>query len=182
LDPYPKPLDPALSVRWTSDLPAVCFHIFLAKASIMKRSSSGNNSNNAGGPPGTTPDTGGHRYPSYQQGGAAATLFGGYQPPVHYASDQTKTLEDATKTFYEADETAGNVLQKMTAQRQQISLASGNVWEMRTATEAAKREIQALQKKYREKKRRLYVTIALLSVTDLLLFFRILQCRGNFFC
>jgi hypothetical protein len=150
----------------------------------MKRSSSGNNSSGGGpGPAGGPP-----RYQSYQQSAAAgppaagATLFGGYQPPVHYASDQTKTLEDAAKTFYEADETAGNVLQKMTAQRQQIHSASDNVWEMRGATEAARREIQSLQQKYREKKRRLYVVIAVLSVTDLLLFFRLLQCRGGFFC
>jgi hypothetical protein len=154
----------------------------------MKRSSSGNNSSGGGpGPAGGGPT----RYHSYQQSGATggisgppapATLFGGYQPPVHYASDQTKTLEDAAKTFYEADETAGNVLQKMTAQRHQIHSASDNVWEMRGATESAKREIQALQQKYREKKRRLYVMIAVLSVTDLLLFFRLLQCRGGFFC
>jgi hypothetical protein len=117
------------------------------------------------------------------QGGLGApTLFGGYQPPVHYASDQTKTLEDATKTLYQTDEAAGSVLQKMTAQRQQIGSASGNVWEMRQATEAARREIVALQQKYRQKKRNLYALIALLSVTDLLLFFRILQCKGNFFC
>jgi hypothetical protein len=117
------------------------------------------------------------------QGGLGApTLFGGYQPPVHYASDQTKTLEDATKTLYQTDETAGSVLQKMTAQRQQIGSASDNVWEMRQATEAARREILALQQKYRQKKRNLYALIALLSVTDLLLFFRIVQCKGNFFC
>jgi hypothetical protein len=115
-------------------------------------------------------------------GGPPTTLFGGYQPPVHYASDQTKTLEDATKTLYQTDETAGSVLQKMTAQRQQIGSASDNVWEMRQATEAAKREILMLQQKYRQKKRNLYALIALLSVTDLLLFFRILQCKGNFFC
>lgn len=170
--------------------------------STMKRSSSGNNGGSTGGS---------SRYPSYQSGGmfhqqggggagssavatnaappsssggglGAPTLFGGYQPPVHYASDQTKTLEDTTKTLYQTDETAGSVLQKMTAQRQQIGSASDNVWEMRQATEAAKREILALQQKYRQKKRNLYALIALLSVTDLLLFFRILQCKGNFFC
>ena len=39
-----------------------------------------------------------------------------------------------------------------------------------------------LNNKYREKKFRLYVTIAALGFTDLLLFFRIVQCRGGFFC
>jgi len=113
---------------------------------------------------------------------AAAGLFSGYQPPIHYASDQTKTLEDSTKVYYQADETAGNVLQKMTAQRQQLEGAHDNVWEMRQATEAAKRELKALQQKYRQKKQRLYIVISLLSITDLLLFLRLLQCRGSFFC
>ena len=107
---------------------------------------------------------------------------GSYQPPVHYAADQTKTLEDTTKAYYQADETAANVLQKMTNQRQQIEGAHNNVWEMRQATEKAKRELMELQQKYRLKKQRLYVTIFLLGLTDLLLFFRIVQCHGNFFC
>ncbi|EEC43361.1 predicted protein [Phaeodactylum tricornutum CCAP 1055/1] len=120
-------------------------------------------------------NTGTPLYGSYQQSGS-------YQPPVHYAADQTKTLEDTTKTYYQADETAVQILNQMTTQRQQVQSASGNVWDMRQATEKAKHEIQSLQQKYREKKRRLYVLIAVLSLTDTVLFFRILQCRGNFFC
>ena len=124
--------------------------------------------------PTSNPNTGENRYPSYQQGS--------YQPPVHYAADQTKKLEDTTKTFYQADETAGHVLGHMTAQRHQIEGAHGNVWEMRQATDKAKREIEELHAKYRAKKQRLYVMIAGLSLVDMLLFFRILQCKGNFFC
>jgi hypothetical protein len=116
-------------------------------------------------------------YGSYQQGGNQQ-----YQPPVHYAADQTAVLEDSTKAYYQADETAAAVLQSMTAQKQQINGASSNVWDMRQATEKAKRELQQLHTKYRIKKQRLYVTIALLGSIDMLLFFRILQCRGNFFC
>jgi len=136
----------------------------------MKRTSSGNGGNHNSG----------SRYHSYQAGGAPPPV--GYQPPIHYAADQTRTIEDSTKTFYQADETAGNVLQKMTAQRQQLKGAHDDVWQMRQATEAAKREIQDLQQKYRRKKQRLMVLIGSLAVTDLLLLFRILQCGGNFFC
>lgn len=110
------------------------------------------------------------------------TYQSGYRPPVHYANDQTKSLEDTTKTFYQADDTAGRVLDQMTAQRQQLEGAHTNVWEMRQATEKAKREIQELQTKYRERKQRLYVWIFVLGLTDLLLLLRIFQCRGNFFC
>lgn len=112
--------------------------------------------------------------PSYQHGG--------YRPPIHYAADQTKTLEDSTQAYYQADETAARVLNQMTAQRQQIQGANNSVWGMREATEKAKREMTELHKKYREKKQRLYVTIALLGLTDLLLLLRIFQCHGNFFC
>jgi hypothetical protein len=90
-------------------------------------------------------------------------------------------MEDTTQAYYQADETAARVLHQMTAQRQQIEGANNSVWEMRQATEKAKREIAELHKKYRLKKQRLYVTIALLGTADLLLFIRLLQCHGNFF-
>jgi hypothetical protein len=106
----------------------------------------------------------------------------GYQPPVHYANDQTSTLQETTKTYYQADETAGNVLNKMTMQRSQLESAHGSVWEMRQATAAAKRQIEELLNKNRLKKQRLYLMIAAVGLADLLLFFRLLQCRGSFFC
>jgi hypothetical protein len=114
-------------------------------------------------------------YSSYQQGGS-------YQPPVHYAADQTKSLQDTTTTFYQADETAAKILEQMQAQRGQIQNAQGDVQVTREATDKAKREMIELQYKYREKKQRLYLMIGLLSLTDFLLFCRILQCHGNFYC
>ncbi|GKY95256.1 hypothetical protein MPSEU_000488000 [Mayamaea pseudoterrestris] len=80
---------------------------------------------------------------------------GGYQPPVHYASDQTHTLQDTAKTYYQTDETANNVLQKMTIQRSQLQSAHGSVHEMQQATAAARRQIEELQRKNRQKKQRL---------------------------
>jgi hypothetical protein len=49
-------------------------------------------------------------------------------------------------------------------------------------TEETKRELHALQAKYREKKTRLKVIIALLGFLDFFMFFRLLRCRGSFFC
>ena len=123
-------------------------------------------------------------YSSYQQQGPPNIMATGigYQPPVFYAADQTKTLEDTTKTYYQAEDTANQVLQQMTAQRQQILGAHGNVNELRITAEKTKRELEALRVKYRQKKQKLYMWIAGLSIVDLLLFIRILQCHGNFYC
>ena len=139
----------------------------------MKRPSTSNPSSGSGGSA--------NNYNSYQQGGASATTTG-YQPPVFYAADQTKTLEDTTKTYYQADETAAHVLNQMTAQRQQILGAHDNVFEMRNTAAQAKRELEELRQKYRQKKLRLYLWIAGLSIVDLLLFIRMVQCHGNFYC
>ena len=127
----------------------------------------------------STPNSGNNhglnnRFQSYQQGT--------YQPPTSYAEKQTEVLTDAVRTQYQAEGTANAVLTRMTDQRNQLTEAHENVWQMRHATEKAKRELQELNNKYRKKKFRLYVTIAALGFMDLLLFFRILQCRGGFFC
>ena len=115
-----------------------------------------------------------NRFQSYQQGS--------YQPPATYADKQTEVLTDTVKTQYQAEGTANDVLTRMTEQRHQLTEAHENVWQMRHATEKAKRELQDLNKKYQAKKLRLYVTIAALGLTDLILFLRIVQCRGGFFC
>lgn len=118
-----------------------------------------------------------NRFSSYQQGS--------YQPPnssTIYAQQQTDVLTDTVKTQYEAEGTANAVLTRMTEQRHQLTNAHDDVWHMRTATEQAKRELQELNNKYRQKKLRLYGYIAMLGITDLLLFLRIVQCRGGFFC
>jgi hypothetical protein len=128
----------------------------------------------------------GNRFQSYQKGGgfsaSGAPVGTGYQPPVFYAESQTRTIEDTTKNFYQADETAGNVLNQLTSQRHQILGAHDNVSRMRETTDKAKKEMEELRQKYRQKKQRLYMWIALLGVIDTLLFLRILQCHGNFYC
>ncbi|MCU0228263.1 MAG: hypothetical protein MUF01_11545 [Bryobacterales bacterium] len=108
--------------------------------------------------------------------------YSSYQQGVYYAADQTKTLHDTHQTYTAADETAAAVLQQMTSQRHQIQGAHDDVWEMRQATAQVQRELMQLQKKYQEKKRKLYITIAILAMTDFLLFLRIVQCHGNFYC
>jgi hypothetical protein len=121
-----------------------------------------------------------NRFNSYQQGGG-----GSYVPPGSgrtYADQQTNVLEDTVKTHYQAEGTAANVLTQMHTQRHQIKGAHDDVWEMRKATEEARRELESLIAKNRRKKARLYAIIAALAMTDLLLFVRIAQCRGSFFC
>ena len=115
-------------------------------------------------------------------GGNSKQQYTSYQQGVYYAADQTKTLENTTQAYHQADDTANKVLQQMSTQRQQIQGAHDDVWQMRMSTEQAKRELEELQAKYRAKKNRLYMWIAGLAVTDFLLFLRILQCRGNFYC
>lgn len=117
---------------------------------------------------------------SYQQQG------GNYQPPlssgVVYAEQQTHIMEDSMRKQYETEGIAQTVLSQMTTQRQQLQGANDNVWEMREATEKAKRELMDLQVKWRAKKRRLQMIIAVLTAIDFLLFVRLIQCGGSFFC
>jgi hypothetical protein len=122
-------------------------------------------------------------YPSYQKSTGVGLSSGtSYQAPIYYANDQTRILEETTKSYYNAEDTAGNVLQQMTQQRQQVVNAHDKVWDMRQATEIAKREIEELQGKYHAKKRRLYLYIGALSIIDILLFIRLIHCHGNFYC
>ncbi|CAB9509608.1 expressed unknown protein [Seminavis robusta] len=115
-----------------------------------------------------------NRFQSYQHGT--------YQPPQTYAEQQTDVLVDTAKTQYQAEGTANAVLTQMTQQRQQLTEAHDDVWHMREATDSAKRELQELNNKYRAKKLRLYIMIGSLGLADLMLFLRIVQCRGGFFC
>ncbi|CAB9506194.1 expressed unknown protein [Seminavis robusta] len=107
---------------------------------------------------------------------------GTYQPPPTYAEQQNDVLVDTAKTQYQAEGTANAVLTQMTQQRQQLTDAHDNVWHMREATDSAKRELQELDNKYRAKKLRLYIMIGSMGLADLILFLRIAQCRGGFFC
>ena len=116
-----------------------------------------------------------NRFNSYQQGG--------YVPPGKtFADQQTSALSDTVKSQYQAESTANAVLNQLHGQRQQLQGANDDVWDMRQATEQTKRELSDLQAKYRQKKNKLRVIIALLATVDVLLFLRIIRCRGGFFC
>ena len=91
-------------------------------------------------------------------------------------------MEDAMRTHVTAETTANNVLAKLHAQRHQLQNANDDTWEMRQNVATAQRELKELQQKAWAKKRRLYGIIGLLSAVDLMLFFRIVQCGGSFFC
>jgi len=113
-----------------------------------------------------------NRFNSYQQSYSGKTV----------AEQQTNCLGDAVATQYQAEETANAVLNQLHGQRQQIQGANDDVWKTRQLTEETKRELRALQAKYREKKNRLKVIIAFLGLLDFFMFFRLLRCRGSFFC
>lgn len=116
-----------------------------------------------------------NRFGSYQQSG--------YAPPGKtFADQQTGTLSETVKTQYQAEETANAVMSQLHGQRHQLQGANNDVWDMRQATEQTKRELKELHSKYKEKKLRLYVWIAILGSLDLLLLLRLLRCRGSFFC
>mmetsp|Transcript_34021 Transcript_34021/g.81434 ORF Transcript_34021/g.81434 Transcript_34021/m.81434 type:complete len:159 (-) Transcript_34021:175-651(-) len=110
--------------------------------------------------------------PSYQ----APQLSGAYE------QRQTRVVEDAVRTNVEAETTAGNVLTQLEAQRNQLQRADDDAWAMREDVARAQRELRELQQKTWEKKRRLYAVIGALSFVDAMLFFRIVQCGGSFFC
>lgn len=117
-----------------------------------------------------------NRFNSYQQSGS-------YVPPgKNFADQQTNVLADTVKTQYQAEDTANAVMSRLHGQRNQLEGANDDVWDMRQATEQTKRELRDLQAKYRQKKMRLYMWIAVLGSLDFLLFLRLLRCRGSFFC
>ncbi|KAL3783963.1 hypothetical protein HJC23_013343 [Cyclotella cryptica] len=128
-------------------------------------------------------NTSGNSNGSYQRGGDGGYQ---YQPPqltgVKYAEQQTEVLEDTTRTHVQAETTANTVLATLHAQRQQLQNANEDTWAMRTNVALAQREIKELQQKAWLKKRRLYGIIGLLAFVDLMLFVRIVQCGGSFFC
>ncbi|KAL3781091.1 hypothetical protein ACHAWO_005905 [Cyclotella atomus] len=108
---------------------------------------------------------------------SAATLTG-----VKYAEQQMGVMEDTSRTHVQAETTANTVLATLHAQRQQLQNANDDTWQMRTNVALAQRELKELQQKARLKKQRLYGIIRLLGFVDLMLFFRIAQCGGSFFC
>ena len=137
----------------------------------VKRRTNGNNSGNSAG--------GG----SYQRGGDNNN---NYQPPqltgTTFAEQQTNVVEDAMRTHVQAETTANTVLATLHAQRQQLQNANDDTWQMRTNVANAQRELRELQAKAWKKKQRLYIIIGILGFVDTMLFFRIVQCGGSFFC
>ena len=109
-----------------------------------------------------------------------------YQPPqlshAAYTDQQTHIVEDAMRTHVAAETTANTVLATLHAQRQQLQNANDDTWQMRTNVANAQRELRELQAKAWKKKQRLYIIIGILGFVDLMLFFRIVQCGGSFFC
>lgn len=123
-----------------------------------------------------------NRYSSpYQKSGSGG---GGYNPPsnVSYAQQQTAVMEDTMRTHYETEATSAAVLAQMRTQRGQLQGAHDNVWEMRQAAEKAREDISIMAKKVRRKKMRLQMVAAFLAVLDFILFVRLIQCGGSFFC
>ena len=99
-----------------------------------------------------------------------------------YQEEQNYIVRDSLKTNYDADGTAAAVLSQMTTQRYQLQSAHDDVFQMREATEKAKRELADMYAKNQAKKRRLQMIIAVLAVTDMFLFLRLLKCGGSFIC
>jgi molecular chaperone GrpE (heat shock protein) len=150
----------------------------------MKRPSLGTNNkdnNNYNIPP----VSGNVLFNSYQKGNpshSTTVTSGGYQPPIFYAKDQTTILEDTTRAYYETDETANKVLNTLLSQRQQLQNTDTTIHNMHSTTQQVSKEIELLRKKYKQKKQQLYMYIAALSIIDILLFLRMIQCHGNFYC
>ena len=123
---------------------------------------------------------------SLSGGGSYQNSNNNYQPPqlknATYQDQQTNILEDATRTHVAAETTANTVLATLHAQRQQLQNANDDTWQMRTNVANAQRELRELQAKAWKKKQRLYIIIGILGFVDLMLFFRIVQCGGSFFC
>jgi len=116
-----------------------------------------------------TDSNNGNHYSSYQTGGTIS-------------EQQNNTLQDTTTAYYQADDTANHVLERLSAQRTQLEHATGHVDGMQNATAQAQLEMRELRKKIMEKKQRLYFVIGMLTITDLFLFWRIVHCGGNFYC
>jgi hypothetical protein len=109
-----------------------------------------------------------------------------YQPPQlvgnTYVEQQTNMIEDIARTNIEVETNANNILSTLYGQRAQIQNANDNTWQMRANVVNAQRELKELQHKAFLKKQKLYIIIAVLSLVDIVLFCRMVQCGGSFFC
>lgn len=124
---------------------------------------------------------------SYQQQQQQQTSNNNYQPPQlvvgnAYVEQQTNMIEDIARTNIQVETNANNLLSTLYGQRQQLQAANDNTWQMRSNVVCAQRELKELQHKAFIKKQQLYIIIAVLSLVDIGLFCRIVQCGGSFFC
>uniref|UniRef100_A0A7S3QDT0 t-SNARE coiled-coil homology domain-containing protein n=1 Tax=Chaetoceros debilis TaxID=122233 RepID=A0A7S3QDT0_9STRA len=145
----------------------------------MSYSSAGNNRN-------ANNDSGlNNRYNSSSPTSYQNSTSPSYRPPKvsgSFAQQQTQVMEDTMRTHYETEATSAAVLSQLRTQRGQLDGANTNVWEMRQAAERAKKDITSMAKKVRKKKMRLQMIVIVLAVVDFVLFVRLIQCGGSFYC
>ncbi|GMH99068.1 hypothetical protein TrVE_jg9174 [Triparma verrucosa] len=91
-------------------------------------------------------------------------------------------LRDTIAKNYEAQATASNVMFNMNGQRDQLEGARENVRGVQEMTKLAKVELEEIRMKATWRRRKLYVIIAVLSITDAFLFYRLAKCGGYFWC
>ena len=110
----------------------------------------------------------------------------GYRPPqlggLTYAEQQSHVLDDTMRTHVHAESTANTLLATLHSQRQQLQNANEDTRQMRSNVAEASRELKELQRKVMARKRKLYMMIGALALVDTMLFLRIVQCGGSFFC
>ncbi|KAL7441576.1 hypothetical protein ACHAXH_010009 [Discostella pseudostelligera] len=109
----------------------------------------------------------------------------GYRPPQlgqTYAEQQSHILDDTMRTHVHAESTANTLLATLHSQRQQLQNANEDTRQMRSNVAEASRELKELQRKVMARKRKLYIMIGMLALVDTMLFLRIVQCGGSFFC
>jgi predicted RNase H-like nuclease (RuvC/YqgF family) len=86
------------------------------------------------------------------------------------------------RTHVHAESTANTLLATLHSQRQQLQNANEDTRQMRSNVSEASRELKELQRKVMARKRKLYMMIGALALVDTMLFLRIVQCGGSFFC
>jgi hypothetical protein len=118
-------------------------------------------------------------------GGGSYQHDAGYRPPqlgLTYAEQQTQVLDDTMRTHVHAETTANTLLATLHSQRQQLQNANEDTRQMRTNVAEASKELKELQRKVMARKHKLYMMIGILALVDTMLFLRIVQCGGSFFC
>lgn len=106
-----------------------------------------------------------------------------YQPPkLSYAEQQSQIVEDSMRYYMQAENVASNVILSLQMQRQQLQKANDDTWKIRSNAIKAQQQLKELQQKAWKKKQCLYAIIAILSFVDYVLFVKLVECGGSFFC